>query len=556
MAGSGKRRATGRRVMFALEMLLLFLFLGVLFVYGQITSRIERLETPQVAEFNESPKYTYDEAKIAVNETAPVMTGYRTYAIFGLDHRSKNEALDAENSDTIIIVSINNDTKDVKMVSVYRDTLLNIGNDTYTKANAAYAYGGPVQAISMLNTNLDLKITDYISVDFNAVVNLVDAVGGIEVPLSYAEIVHLNNYCQETAQETGKTYTPISLPEPAPEDQEAIIDLYHLNGVQATSYCRIRYTASLDMGRTERQRRVIQLVTNKLKKTGLTRLLAIADEVLPLVRTSLNATEILQMVPTLIGYSLNDTTGFPSEYKFSDVKGSIIVADTLETNVTALHRFLYGEDVVYYPSAGISNISQRIISIVGGEEQLLEQAPVVTGDPADTSGDFIWVDSADNGGYETTWSEYSSTFDNSSGGSYTGTEGNTSYVDETGNTGYTDYTGQDTDQSGENGQTVQEPENTYTDYPAQPGSDYSETGTDVNSGTGSETPSYDEPSYTEPDNPSGGDLIFEGGEGGEEYVDSGEDWGTDYNITYESVNDGASEYTGEIVWDDGGEEDW
>lgn len=76
----------------------------------------------------------------------------------------------------------------------------------------------------------------------------------------------MNNYCVETSEETGKSYTPVELPDPKPEDEEAIVDTYHLNGVQATSYCRIRYTASLDMGRTERQRRVIQMIVDKAKR--------------------------------------------------------------------------------------------------------------------------------------------------------------------------------------------------------------------------------------------------------------------------------------------------
>ncbi len=83
---------------------------------------------------------------------------------FGIDHRDKNTALGGQNSDTIIIASVNNDTKEVKLASVYRDTLLNLGNDTYSKANAAYAYGEAEQAITMLNTNLDLNITDYATV--------------------------------------------------------------------------------------------------------------------------------------------------------------------------------------------------------------------------------------------------------------------------------------------------------------------------------------------------------------------------------------------------------
>ena len=156
------------------------------------------------------------------------MTGYTTYALFGLDHRSKNEKLNTENSDTIIIASINNDTKAVKLVSVYRDTLLNVKDDTYSKANSAYAFGGPTNAVSMLNTNLDLNITDYVAIDFNALVTVVDCLGGLDIPLSYAEIVHMNNYCVETSEETGKSYTPIELPDPKPEDEEAILMVYRL----------------------------------------------------------------------------------------------------------------------------------------------------------------------------------------------------------------------------------------------------------------------------------------------------------------------------------------
>ena len=154
----------------------------------------------------------------------------------------------------------------------------------------------------------------------------------------------------------------------------AVIDLYHLNGVQATSYCRIRYTASLDMGRTERQRRVIQLVTAKLKKSGLTSIFDIMDAVLPKVKTTLTATEILSMIPTLMNYSINDTTGFPMNYRFTDVRGSSIVADTLEDNVIELHRFLYGEDSDYTPTTAVLQINDRILNLVDGDAPEREDA--------------------------------------------------------------------------------------------------------------------------------------------------------------------------------------
>ena len=186
--------------------------------------------------------------------------------------------------------------------------------------------------------------------------------------MSYAEIVHMNNYCVETSEETEKEYTPIELPE-RPEDIEKIQYTYHLNGVQATSYCRIRYTASLDMGRTERQRKVIQMIVSKAKSAGLSTIFKIMDDVFPMVTTSMDKTEILQMLPTLIGYSVDETTGFPSSFKFSNVKGSVIVPTSLETNVIDLHKFLYGDEA-YTPSATVLANSQRILEIVGGEASL------------------------------------------------------------------------------------------------------------------------------------------------------------------------------------------
>ena len=379
-----------KRGLFILEILLLLLFIGGLYVYGQISKRLDIIDKPT------QQANPFEEEVIDINKEAPKMTGYTTYALFGIDTRSQNEALGGKNSDTIIIASINNDTKDVKLVSLYRDTLLNIGDDIYAKANAAYAYGGPAQAISMLNKSLDLNIQDYATVDFSALVTVIDLLGGLDIPMSYAEIEHMNNYCVETSKETGKTYTPIPLPEPRPEDIEQIVDTYHLNGVQATSYCRIRYTANLDMGRTQRQRMVIQMISQKAVKAGLSTIFNIMDEVFPMVETSLNKTQILQMLPTLFGYSIDDTIGFPMKYKFSNVRGSVIVATSLQDNVRELHKFLYGEDVVYTPSTEVVEISNKILEIVGGEGEL-EDAGIQSSDTDTTEEDtFIWQDATDS----------------------------------------------------------------------------------------------------------------------------------------------------------------
>lgn len=413
-----KPRKKRRKVLFILEIIVLLLFIGGLYVYGQISAKLDKIDIQET---------DLQEQDIVTNDQAPQMTGYTTYALFGLDHRSRNEKLNTENSDTIIIASINNDTKAVKLVSVYRDTLLNVKDDTYSKANAAYALGGPAQAVNMLNTNLDLNITDYVSIDFDALVTVVDCLGGLDIPLSYAEIVHMNNYCVETAEETGKSYTPVELPEPKPEDQEAIFGTYHLNGVQATSYCRIRYTASLDMGRTERQRRVIQMIVDKAKKAGLSTIFDIMDQVFPMVKTSVSKTEILKLIPAMIGYSIDETTGFPQDYKFATVKGSVIVPTTLDSNVLKLHQFLYG-NTNYTPTQDVLNKNAQIAAIVGGG-QVQDTAPAVTDAPNTTTDDsYTWEGSTD------TSADYS--YDD------------TDYSD---NTDYTDYgndTSDDTDYSG------------------------------------------------------------------------------------------------------------
>lgn len=321
-------------------------------------------------------------------------------------------------ADTMIIVSVNNDTKEVRMASIYRDTLLNIGDDTYTKANAAYARGSAEQAISMLNTNLDLDISDYATADFSALAEVIDDLGGLDIPMSYAELVHMNNYCVETSELTGREYTPIELPEPKPEDQEATVGTYHLNGVQATSYCRIRYTASLDMGRTERQRRVLGMLFDKAKIAGLSSIFKIMDDVFPMVTTSLSKQDILGLIPTLIGYKFTDSTGFPQKFKFSNIKGSIIVPTDLENNVVELHKFLY-DDQDYTPSSEVVARSNKILEIVGGESKLDDAAKTTTQDTdttnandtfvwsgdntsgsTDNSGDYDYDNDYDNGGYD------------------------------------------------------------------------------------------------------------------------------------------------------------
>lgn len=263
--------------------------------------------------------------------------------------------MDYTNTDTIIIASINNDTKVVKLVSIYRDTYLNIGEDRYGKANAAYANGGYKWAINMLNQNLDLDITDFVTVNMNALVEVVDALGGFDFDLTDEEVVHMNNYCVGTSEITGKSYERIE-----PE----VAGTYHLNGVQAVSYSRIRYTAGNDYKRTERQRELIAKIVAKAKKADMKTLVDIMDNVFPKISTSLSKSDIVSLGMNMLSYQLGDTCGFPFEHRTSDLSGDSEVPVTLSWNVTRLHDYLFGiKD--YEPSAGVQERSAHIEEVSG-----------------------------------------------------------------------------------------------------------------------------------------------------------------------------------------------
>ena len=354
-----KRRR--RRILFGIEIFILLILIAGVFIYAKL------------GKMNFT---SLDFSKIGVNSGVSnnkVMKGYTTIGLVGLDNRSTK--LKSGNSDTMIIASINNDTKKVKLVSVYRDTYLRIGEDSegngqYSKANAAYAKGGAEQFLNMLNTNLDLNVTDFVSVDFQAVAEAVELLGGIDVELKEEEVVHLNNYCVETSKVTGMDYTPL-------EKKEGT---HHLNGVQTVAYARIRYTAGNDFRRAARQREVIYKIVEKAKKSDIATLSKILDKVFPNIYTSFTKAEILQMGMSMRSYDIEDQTGFPFDHldgqRVKDAMGGkdVVLPVTLESNVIKLHEFLYPEDS-YTPSEEVKAYSQRIVDQSGfGEESRLDHS--------------------------------------------------------------------------------------------------------------------------------------------------------------------------------------
>lgn len=281
---------------------------------------------------------------------------YRNIALFGVDPRN-GQLGKGTRTDTIMICSINEVTGDVKLVSVYRDTYLNIGNDVYNKCNSAYAKGGPEQAITMLNMNLDLYITDFVTVGFEGLMDTIDALGGVDIDVTKAEIPHLNNYqasmycTEENPNNLTTNYTPVKNP-----------GLQTLTGYQALAYCRIRAVGN-DFQRTERQRNVLQQILLKAKQEDPATLTKIANDVFPLIATSLDADELLSLISNVGKYSITETSGFPFDDAITTgnigSKGSCVVPIDLEYNVKKLHDFLY-PGVEYTVSEDVRIYGQKI----------------------------------------------------------------------------------------------------------------------------------------------------------------------------------------------------
>lgn len=332
---------TGKKVLLGI---CIFLLLLVAAAIAFVMSKMNLLQTSKL-----------DPDKLSIYDDLQYdETGYLNVALFGLDTRAKDETMGSR-SDTIMIASLNRETKEVKLISVYRDTLLQQDDGSYNKANAAYSFGGAEEAISMLNRNLDMDIQHYVTVDFAALVHVIDAVGGIEIDVQEEEVSQITGYAVEIIENTGIDSMGVFEP-----------GLQVLNGVQATAYARIRYTEGDDYRRTERQREVLTKTAAKLQQADLGTLNTIIDKVFPMVETNFTLSEILAYAKDVTKYWFGETTGFPFEkdtMSYGDA-GDSVIPWTLVSNVKELHQLLFPE-LSYVPSYQVQDISREIVLATG-----------------------------------------------------------------------------------------------------------------------------------------------------------------------------------------------
>ncbi len=282
------------------------------------------------------------------------MSGYWTVAVFGVDSRNGDVGKGA-NADVQIIANVNMGTGDITLTSVYRDTYLNLGKgDRYSKSNAAYAEGGPEQAVAMLNKNLDLDIENYVTFNWKAVADVIDLLGGVDIDVSKAAFYYMNAYIHETCLKSG-----ISAQNPAAMYIKKA-GPQHLNGVQAVAYARLRYMDS-DFERTKRQREVISQCLDLAKKTDLATLTKIIDTVLPQVAFNIDTADIIELAKGISRYNIRESVGFPKDLKdqMMGKKGACVIPATLESNVVWLHSILFADEN-YTVSDAVKRYSQKI----------------------------------------------------------------------------------------------------------------------------------------------------------------------------------------------------
>lgn len=362
-----------RKIIFGIEITVLLILSGILFVYAWINRSMDKMNQD-----------TLDSSQIQINSEVKAntdlsqMSGTQVIALVGVDARGVegSELAESMNSDTIILCCIDHDKQEIRMVSVMRDTWMNMAKYTdeyyeFDKANSAYNRGGPESMLSMLNTNLDFALTDYVTVNFKALADAIDVLGGLDIEMTNAECVHANNYNREVSEAQGVEYEAIPYDEDLGDDYS---EVRHVSGALATSYARIRYGGGDDAKRTSRQRIVINLMVQKLKQNP-TKIPEILDKVMGNVSTSLTKNEILELGMHAVTYTMGTSYAYPFQLCYGEnvvnaLGEDVVIPVTLEFNVRELHEYLY-PGLSYEPSAAVTEYSDYIARKSGYDEDMI-----------------------------------------------------------------------------------------------------------------------------------------------------------------------------------------
>ena len=344
--GKNRKKSSALKIFLRIMLIILIIFVILAGIgVGFVANKLGKINVEKI-----------DETAIGISEeTKKELSGYRNIALFGVDSRADDYGI-GNRSDCIMIASMNQKTNDIKIISVYRDTYVQVeekGKNKLDKITHAYSYGGPQGALKALNTNLDLNISEYVTANFDAVIAAVDAVGGVTIDVDNSEIKYINKYINDLIADTnGREGTA------AAEITKA--GKQTLTGAQALAYSRIRYTAGGDYKRTERMRTVIEAMLSKVKTLNVGQLNKFVDIILPKISTNISSTEILGLAPSIASYNITDSLGWPYETKGITLDRWYGIPVTLQSNVEQLHKEVFGQKD-YVINETIKDISNQII---------------------------------------------------------------------------------------------------------------------------------------------------------------------------------------------------
>ncbi len=344
-----KKKNKGLKIFLRVLIVIIVIILGIAIAgYSFVHNKLSKMKTEHI-----------DKTAIGISEEAKdSLKGYRNIALLGIDSRADDYGT-GNRSDCIIIASINEKTKEVKLLSVYRDTYVYVtenGNKKLDKITHAYSYGGAQNTLKSLNEALDLNITEYVTVNFDAVIAAVNALNGVEIDITSEELKYINDYIDATSQSSGVKSSHLS------KAGRQTVD-----GVQAVAYSRIRYTAGGDYKRTERMRTVVTAMAKKAKTLSIGQLNKLADEILPRVSKNIENNDIIALIPSALSFDITESLGWPYNVKGITTTAWYGVPVTLESNVIKLHKELFGQED-YKVSETVKEMNDAIIKKTGYTE--------------------------------------------------------------------------------------------------------------------------------------------------------------------------------------------
>lgn len=328
-----KKSSKGKKIaIIIISILLIFaiIFGILLYIASSTLGKIgfESLDEGQLGLNNE----LYNE--VSGNVTKEEFDNIKNVALFGID---------GGRSDTIIIASINQNNHTIKLISIPRDTYVSVEGHGKTKINHAYAYGKETLALKTINENFGLNISDYVTINFKGLINIINKLGGIELEITKAEMEYINQNVSASYQISGKNNV----------QKLSSYGKVTLNGEQALTHSRNR-TIGNDFYREERQRDVITAVMNKVSKMSITQIWGLSDSILSEVKTNLDITECMGLLTSALSNS--------SEYMNNIISKQIPSEE--EGNGSGKGQMISG---VYYFVSDLDEASQAFKDTIYGE---------------------------------------------------------------------------------------------------------------------------------------------------------------------------------------------